>query len=219
MSNELQNLVELKNELEKTTPLVNVSALATYSQNELVNNISDLMTTLEKSAFKIVTRVAYVIGEKIPIKGTDGHAIIPKAKKLSMGDLSKKIGKSKATISRWIKAFRYILENGLFDKFNEDYVNYPFSFDKIIIIFSNKLVTEEVTFEDLMSKTVVELEELANGDSEESEESTKSEESEESEESEVTPSGKMVTFVYGDKTFEVDEAILLNFLNTKCLLK
>lgn len=188
--------------------LVNVSVLNGTKDAEVIESIKSMLNSVDNTAFKVATKVAYLLNDSIPLNG--GHIQRPKDReKLSLTKVAELIGRSKACVSAWVKAFRYVVENNLFDSFNNG--EYPFSFDKINMIFSNKLVTEEVTFSDLMSMTVKDIEKLFKTE--------ETEESEESEESEVVASGEMVTFEYGGHTFEVDKAILENFISTKCEMK
>ena len=190
--------------VNKTNYQINVSYLKACKDETIINDIINGLTNVETLAFKVAVRVAYLIGEKIPFNGMEIYRNKDKTK-YSITDVATRISKSRPTISRWIKAFKYIRDNGLFEDFNT--AVYPFSFDKIIIIFDNKLVTDEISFSDLMSKTVVELDKMAH---------PKTEETEETEETEVEASGDIVTFTYCDTTFKVDKAFISDFISKYC---
>ena len=110
--------------------LINVSVMEASSNNEIFKAISNNLASAENSAFKVATRCAYLVGVAIPC----GSGTITNKKALKPKEVYSKVNKSKATLSRWVKAIKFVIDNDLFDDFNNGV--YPFSFDKIIMILT-----------------------------------------------------------------------------------
>ena len=182
--------------------LVNVSVMEASTNTEIFKAIATNLTSAENAAFKVAVRVAYLLGVSIPC----GQGTITNKSPLKAKAVYTKINKSKATVSRWLKAVKYIIDNELFDDFNSGV--YPFSFDKIILIFSNELVDDDRDFSGLMDMTVVELEKLVSDDDDTSDDDT----------SDDDDAGTMVTFTYGDTTFSVPEKVLVAFIENHCTI-
>lgn len=131
--------------------------------SEAITNIKSRLETVEKSAFNIALLCVYTLGDTIPPytdnKGVDhGEAICDNPIK-KQADLLKLIGRSKATLSRWIKAMRLIIEKGHFTDFANG--SLPFSYDKIITIFENDSKFTDYILSDLMAMTVDTLEAMS----------------------------------------------------------
>lgn len=146
-----------KNKTNNTIINVTVNGMTAPEAIEIVKS---RLESVEKSAFNIAMLCAYTLGDTIPAytddKGIEhGEAICEKPIK-KQADLLKLIGRSKATLSRWIKAMRLIIENGYFSEFATGL--YPFSYDKIIAILENKKKFEGYVIADLMTMTVDTLE-------------------------------------------------------------
>lgn len=171
---------------------------------DCIKSIKNRLETVEKSAFNIALECAYTLGVEIPAytdsKGIEhGCAVIDKPVK-KQADLLKLIGRSKATLSRWIKAFTLILENNCFNEFASG--KYPFSYDKVILIFENDLVKSN-TLDALMSMTVSTLEALCDSkqDADETDETDKTEQPE----TEPTAETEIAEFIYNGKTYKADK--------------
>lgn len=204
----------------KDKMLVNVAILEASSNKQLVTSIVKALTGIENAAFKVAVRCAYLLGYDIPCGDTVIH--IAKTRKIkNVSELAKLIGKSRPTISRWVKAVNYIIENGLFNDFNNGV--YPFSFDKIIIIFDNELFDadfKENTIDALMAKTVVELEnmvkdldDLDDSDSDSDDDDSDSDDSDDSDDD-----SPLVTFSFNGQEFQCHENTLLAFIENECVI-
>ena len=149
------------------------------SATDAIASVKTRLETVEKSAFNIALLCAYTLGDTIPSyidsKGNGhGEAVCDKPIK-KQADLLKLIGRSKATLSRWIKAMRLIIKHGYFTEFASG--SLPFSYDKIITIIENKDKFNDYVFADLMAMscdtleamTVVSTEEEATTTEEEAE--------------------------------------------------
>ena len=191
--------------------LVNVSVMEASTNNEILKAISNNLTSVENSAFKVATRCAYLVGVAIPC----GDGTITNKKALKPKEVYTKVNKSKATLSRWIKALKLVIDNNLFDDFNNG--AYPFSFDKIIMIFENEL-TANNSFADLMKMSVVEIEALYKNDSETEEATEETEEATEETEEITEDNSPIVTFEYDGKKYSVHENALIKFLEMECTI-
>lgn len=122
------------------------------SASEAVKTTIARLESVEKSAFNIALLCAYTLGVTIPshvdARGNEhGEAVCDKPIK-KQADLLKLIGRSKATLSRWIKAMNLLIEKGRFTEFANG--SLPFSYDKIIIILENAETFDGYIFSDLM---------------------------------------------------------------------
>lgn len=145
-----------------TTSIINVTVNG-MKATEGLKNVQSRLESVEKSAFNIALIAAYSTGVTIPphtdSKGNE-HAEAVCEKPLKQADFIKLVGRSKATLSRWIKAMNLIIENNRFNDFASG--KYPFSYDKIIEIFGNKEVFEGYVLVDLMSMSASTLESMVN---------------------------------------------------------
>ena len=128
--------------------------------NEAITSVKARLADVEKSAFNIALLCTYSLGVTIPAytdnKGNEhGDATCENPIK-KQADLLKLIGRSKATLSRWIKAMKLLIEKGYFSDFANG--SLPFSYDKIIAIFENEDAFKGYVIADLMSMTVDSLE-------------------------------------------------------------
>lgn len=119
--------------------------------NDTIDSVKSRLETVEKSAFNIALLCAYGTGVTIP-EYTDNkgnvHGEATCDNPIKQNDYIKLVGRSKATLSRWIKAMNLIIENNRFNDFASGL--YPFSYDKIIDIFENAEVFNGCIFKDLM---------------------------------------------------------------------
>ena len=129
------------------------------SASETIESVKSRLETVEKSAFNIALLCAYGTGVTIPAytdnKGNE-HGEATCEKPIKQNDYIKLVGRSKATLSRWIKAITLIIEKGYFTDFASGV--YPFSYDKIIDIFSNEEAFDGYVFADLMNLSASTLE-------------------------------------------------------------
>ena len=103
--------------------------------NDTIDSVKSRLETVEKSAFNIALLCAYGTGVTIP-EYTDNkgnvHGEATCDNPIKQNDYIKLVGRSKATLSRWIKAMTLIIDNSYFSDFASGL--YPFSYDKIIDI-------------------------------------------------------------------------------------
>lgn len=198
---------------EKNNSIINLATLEAKSNKEIIASITTTLASVENSAFKIAVNCAYLMGDEIPY--LDGHLKIHKDRIVKSKDLYSAIKKSKATVSRWRKALKYIIEHGHFEDFNNRV--YPFSFDKVIMIYDNDLVTDDTPFSALMEMTVSEIEALYKTDAE-TESETESDGDADATTDATYATGDIVEFIFDGKTFKVDSGILKHFIETECTM-
>ena len=205
-----------------TTSIINVTVNG-MSANDCIKSVKARLESVEKSAFNIALLCAYTLGDTIPAytdnKGNaHGEATCDKPIK-KQADLLKLIGRSKATLSRWIKAIRLIIEKGYFTDFSNGTL--PFSYDKIILILENEANFEGYVLTDLLSMTVDSLEAMVDSkkDTEEAEaeattEAEATNDTQEAEdEAEVEVTEDEATFVYNDTQYIVNKALFEKWLS------
>lgn len=141
-----------------TKSIINVTVNG-MTAGETIESVKSRLETVEKSAFNIALLCAYGTGVTIPAytdnKGNE-HGEATCEKPIKQNDYIKLVGRSKATLSRWIKAITLIIEKGYFTDFASGV--YPFSYDKVIDIFSNDNVFAGYVFADLMNLSASTLE-------------------------------------------------------------
>lgn len=209
------------NQETKNNSIINVTVNG-MTANDTITNVKSRLESVEKSAFNIALLCAYGTGVTIPEytdnKGSvHGEAICDKP--IKQNDYIKLVGRSKATLSRWIKAMNLIIENNRFNDFASGL--YPFSYDKIIDIFENAEVFDGYVFKDLMdlsactlatmikdyvkpSEKTEEKTEDATADSETDSDSTEEKSEESSEETAV--------LTYQGKDYTVNKAVFEKWL-------
>ena len=189
--------------------------------NETINNVKSRLESVEKSAFNIALLCAYGTGVTIP-EYTDNkgniHGEATCDKPIKQNDYIKLVGRSKATLSRWIKAMNLIIENNRFNDFASGL--YPFSYDKIIDIFENKEVFQGYVFKDLMDlsactlatmiKDYVKPSEEKTEEVSEDETATDSDSKEEEKTEEVSEETAVLT--YKGKNYTVNKAVFEKWL-------
>lgn len=120
---------------------------------EAVEEVKTRIEMVEKSIFNIALVSAYGYGITIPAytdnKGEE-HAESTVDDPMKQKDFITLVGRSSQTISRWCIAMELIIKNGYFSDFAAG--KYPFSYDKIIAIFTeeNKPVFKGMLLPDLM---------------------------------------------------------------------
>ena len=144
---------------KKINSIINVTVNG-MTATEAIEDVKKRLESVEKSAFNIAIECAYTLGVTIPAytddKGVEhSEAVIDKPIK-KQADLLKLVGRSKGTLSKWIKAVRLIIENGYFTDFATGL--YPFSYEKVIAILENKEAFNGYIFKDLIAMTVDTLE-------------------------------------------------------------
>ena len=154
--------IKEENTMNTTTKsIINVTVNG-MTAGETIENVKSRLETVEKSAFNIALLCAYGTGVTIPAytdnKGNE-HGEATCEKPIKQNDYIKLVGRSKATLSRWIKAITLIIEKGYFTDFASGI--YPFSYDKIIDIFSNEEAFSGYVFADLMALSASTLETMA----------------------------------------------------------
>ena len=190
---------------------------------ETIENVKSRLETVEKSAFNIALLCAYGTGVTIPAytdnKGNE-HGEATCDKPIKQNDYIKLVGRSKATLSRWIKAITLIIEKGYFTDFASGV--YSFSYDKIIDIFENDDVFAEYVFADLMNLSASTLETMvkeykpADTEEEATEEAGESEEAEEeattNDTEEEATEEETATLTYNGKNYIVNKEAFENWL-------
>lgn len=205
----------------KNNSIINVTVNG-MTANDTINNVKSRLESVEKSAFNIALLCAYGTGVTIP-EYTDnkgnvhGEAICDKP--IKQNDYIKLVGRSKATLSRWIKAMKLIIDNNYFNDFATGL--YPFSYDKIIDIFENTEVFNGYVFNDLMELSactlatmVKDYEKLSEEPSEEedSEDKTVTDSDNKEEKTEEEPSEETAVLTYQGKDYTVNKAVFEKWL-------
>lgn len=210
----------MKNNTNTTTSIINVTVNG-MSATDAIASVKTRLETVEKSAFNIALLCAYTLGDKIPSyidnKGNEhGEAVCDKPIK-KQADLLKLIGRSKATLSRWIKAMRLIIEHGYFTEFASG--SLPFSYDKIITIIENKDKFNDYVFADLMAMSCDTLEAMTVASTEEATTEAEAEASEEATEEEATTEDateeateETAVLTYNGKEYIVNKAVFEKWL-------
>lgn len=196
-----------------TKSIINVTVNG-MSAIETIDNVKSRLETVEKSAFNIALLCAYGTGVTIP-EYTDNKGVIHGEatcdKPIKQGDYIKLVGRSKATLSRWIKAITLVIENGYFADFSSG--EYPFSYDKIIDILTHEEVFGGYVFADLMNLSASTLETMVKEynkpkeeEEEEEEETTTEEQTESTEKEEEQTEEETATLTYNGKEYIVNKA-------------
>ena len=204
--------------------IVNVKNLGNVKLEVLIDRVNNIMSTVENKAFAIAVYGAYVTGTAIPCeKGKDGKTTyVFTASPIQQKDFAEKVDKNKATISRWIKAVKYIISCGLevFNAFNNGEIR--FTFDKIIALYQNEVLNEKSTVETIkeeMNKTLATIESDIAGSGRHNDKSSKTPKQDEKKVEEPKESGKIVEFTYNKKKYSVDESYLTAFISKYCKVK
>ena len=204
-----------ENTMNNTTKsIINVTVNG-MTAGETIENVKSRLETVEKSAFNIALLCAYGTGVTIPAytdnKGNE-HGEATCDKPIKQNDYIKLVGRSKATLSRWIKAITLIIEKGYFSDFASGL--YPFSYDKVIDIFSNEEAFSGYVFADLMNLSASTLETMVKEykpatEEETTEEAGKNEEAEEeattNDTEEETTEEETTTLTYNGKNYIVNK--------------
>ena len=178
--------------MKKSNSII-IKSVNGLTTDEAITNIKKWMDDVEKSAFNIAMFAAYATGVTIPAyvdkNGKEyGEANVEKSIKQS--NLIAEIGKSKATLSRWIKAMRIIIANNHFADFANGLL--PFSFDKIILIDDNQNIFANYDYFEVFKKSVSQLEKMVNGDTD-------------NDDNDVAVAVELVTFMYNDTSYTVNK--------------
>lgn len=209
------------NQETKNNSIINVTVNG-MTANDTITNVKSRLESVEKSAFNIALLCAYGTGVTIPEytdnKGSvHGEAICDKP--IKQNDYIKLVGRSKATLSRWIKAMNLIIENNRFNDFASGL--YPFSYDKIIDIFENAEVFDGYVFKDLMDLSACTLATMIKDyvkPSEKTEEKTEDAtadsetDSDSTEEKSEEPSEETAVLTYHGKDYTVNKAVFEKWL-------
>lgn len=218
-TNTTTNTMEVNTMTNTTKSIINVTVNG-MTASETIENVKSRLETVEKSAFNIALLCAYGTGVTIPAytdnKGNE-HGEATCDKPIKQNDYIKLVGRSKATLSRWIKAITLIIEKGYFTDFSNGL--YPFSFDKIIDILSNEEAFAGYVFADLMNLSASTLETMVKEykpatEEEATEEAGENEETGESEEATTTEEEatadttkeETATLTYNGKDYIVNKA-------------
>lgn len=211
------------NQEVKNNSIINV-VVNGMKASEGVKNVQSRLESVEKSAFNIALISAYSCGTCIPAytdnKGVEhGEAQLDKKDAFKQVDFIKLVGRSKATLSRWIGAMNLIIEKGYFTDFASGL--YPFSYDKIYDIFNNSEVFEGMLLSELMELSASTLEKMVK-DFKPSKEEEKAEEPSEDEtatdsdskeeKTEEKPSEETAVLTYQGKDYTVNKAVFEKWL-------
>lgn len=193
--------------------------------SEGVKNVQSRLESVEKSAFNIALISAYSCGTCIPAytdnKGMEhGEAQLDKKNAFKQVDFIKLVGRSKATLSRWIGAMNLIIEKGYFTDFASGL--YPFSYDKIYDIFNHEDVFQGMLLSELMELSASTLEKMIK-DFKPSKEEEKTEEgseeetatdsdSKEEEKTEEETEEETAVLTYQGKDYTVNKAVFEKWL-------
>ena len=209
------------NQEVKNNSIINVTVNG-MSAKDTITNVKSRLESVEKSAFNIALLCAYGTGVTIP-EYTDNkgnlHGEATCDKPIKQNDYIKLVGRSKATLSRWIKAMNLIIENNRFNDFATGL--YPFSYDKIIDIFENTEVFDGYVFKDLMDLSACTLATMVKDYVKPSEEKTEEgsedetatdSDSKEEEKPEEEPSEETAVLTYQGKDYTVNKAAFEKWL-------
>ena len=209
------------NQEVKNNSIINVTVNG-MTAHDTINSVKSRLETVEKSAFNIALLCAYGTGVTIP-EYTDNkgnvHGEATCDKPIKQNDYIKLVGRSKATLSRWIKAMNLIIENNRFNDFATGL--YPFSYDKIIDIFENTEVFDGYVFKDLMDLSACTLATMVKDYVKPSEEKTEEgsedetatdSDSKEEEKTEEEPSEETAILTYQGKDYTVNKAVFEKWL-------
>lgn len=209
------------NQETRNNSIINVTVNG-MTANDTINSVKSRLESVEKSAFNIALLCAYGTGVTIP-EYTDNkgniHGEATCDKPIKQNDYIKLVGRSKATLSRWIKAMNLIIENNRFNEFASGL--YPFSYDKIIDIFENAEVFQGYVFKDLMELSACTLATMVKDYVKPSEEKTEevSEEKsdntdniKEEEKTEEEKSEETAVLTYQGKDYTVNKAVFEKWL-------
>lgn len=211
-NNTTNNSKEVNNMDNTTKSIINVTVNG-MTAGETIENVKSRLETVEKSAFNIALLCAYGTGVTIPAytdnKGNE-HGEATCEKPIKQNDYIKLVGRSKATLSRWIKAITLIIEKSYFTDFSNGL--YPFSFDKIIDILTHEEVFSGYVFADLMNLSASTLETMVKEynkpkeeEEEEEEETTTEEQTESTEKEEEQTEEETTTLTYNGKDYIVNK--------------
>lgn len=210
------------NQETKNNSIINVTVNG-MTANETITTVKTRLESVEKSAFNIALLCAYGTGVTIP-EYTDNrgnvHGEATCEKPIKQNDYIKLVGRSKSTLSRWIKAMNLIIKNNRFNEFATGL--YPFSYDKIIDIFENAEVFTGYVFKDLMDLSACTLatmvKDYAKPSEEEAEETaTDSETDNDSEEEKIEEVSEEVSeetavLTYQGKNYTVNKVVFEKWL-------
>lgn len=211
-TNTTNNFKEVNTMTNTTKSIINVTVNG-MTAGETIENVKSRLETVEKSAFNIALLCAYGTGVTIPAytdnKGNE-HGEATCDKPIKQNDYIKLVGRSKATLSRWIKAITLIIEKGYFTDFSSGV--YPFSYDKVIDIFSNEEAFTGYVFADLMNLSANTLETMVKEYKPTTEEEATEEEAGEEEEATTNTTGEeeateeeTTTLTYNGKDYIVNK--------------
>lgn len=202
------------NQEVKNNSIINV-VVNGMTASEGVKDVQERLEAVEKSAFNIALISAYSCGACIPAytdnKGNE-HGEATCEKPIKQNDYIKLVGRSKATLSRWIKAITLIIEKGYFTDFSSGV--YPFSYDKIIDILTHEEVFSGYVFADLMNLSASTIETMIKEYKPATEEEATEEAGESEEDTEKTTANTIeeageeetATLTYNDKDYIVNKS-------------
>lgn len=211
------------NKEEKNNSIINV-VVNGMTASEGVKDVQERLEAVEKSAFNIALISAYSCGACIPAykdnKGIEhGEAHLDKKDAFKQVDFIKLVGRSKATLSRWLGAMNLIIKNGYFTDFATGV--YPFSYDKIYDIFNNSEVFKGMLLSELMELSGSTLEKMIKDFKPKEEEKTEEKPSEETatdsdskeeEKTEEEKSEETAVLTYQGKDYTVNKAVFEKWL-------
>lgn len=190
-----------------------------------VNEVKTRIENVEKSVFNIALITVYGTGTTIPAytdsKGNE-HGEATCEKSIKQADFIKLVGRSKQTISRWCVAMKLVIDSGYFSDFATGV--YPFSYDKIILIFGKETSQyfENYVLADLMNLSVDTLETMTKKKDNETEENAQAEEKAEEVTEEVTEenaqtSDENTVISYNGKEYTVNKLAFEKWLSENAI--
>lgn len=222
------------NQETKNNSIINV-VVNGMKASEGVKNVQSRLESVEKSAFNIALISAYSCGACIPAytdnKGIEhGEAQLDKKDAFKQVDFIKLVGRSKATLSRWIGAMNLIIEKGYFSDFASGL--YSFSYDKIYDIFNHEDVFHGMLLSELMELSASTLEKMIDDfkpskEEEKAEEGSEdetatdgdSQEEEKTEEPSEESSEETAVLTYQGKDYIVNKAVFEKWLAENATLE
>ena len=180
------------------------------------------LENMDNQLFNAVVLCGYAVGIRIPAyteasgRKVDGLFIEKPIKAIRMAEL---IGKDRGTVSKWIKALNYIIDNGMFPAFAQGM--FPFSVEKIIAYYE-KLKGFGFTLKQVMGWSTADIrnmikEKTATATAKQLVKLENAGINTDLLEDTPAPAEKPakaveVTFIYKGTTYTVDESVMENFI-------
>ena len=201
---------------KKVSDVLQVSCNGMTTQ-EAIASIKRRLETVEKSVFNIAVLGWYSLGNVVPACNDKPEAVNDNP--ISPKSFYTQVGRSHSTLSRWIGALKLVIEAGDWIEFATGL--YPFSYDKIFLIYGEDTKAAFTGLEkaDVLRYSVTTLKDMCGKNKPATKQEAASEEGTPAA-AEATPEATeeaeavMVQFEYNGITYEVAEAAMKAFIAT-----